>query len=243
MRRLARAAGAIVIAIVLGAAGPYTQRLSADDHHRIRTVAVIAALGDTFAFEHVRNDTLGWLKPADAHFLEISDWALDAGVAKVASAALAKSFTVKTVAFDPADFSSWDYSLLRQDALDLNGDPAIDAYVFILRDWRPDTIGHSVHALGGLGLYRQDRDGRPPRCAVFASYRIVVVDALTGAVIAARAADLPHNEMPWLPVDPTLWPKTPNDMTDSQRAILQAAETKLIQATLLSTLEALDLAR
>jgi hypothetical protein len=243
MKKRAAAIGFLFAAVLLGASGPYTARLSPLDTRTIKTVAVISALGNTFLFERVPARDFEWLGPADSRFLEISDWSLDPSITRTASAALAKRFTVKPIVFRPADFSTWDYSNLKSAALDLNGDPAIDAYVLILRDWRPDEIGYSVHRLGGLGLYRKDRTSGHPRLGVFASYRIVVVDALTGDTIASRAARLPDNALPWIPEDAALWPKTPNDLTGVQRTALRAAETKLIDATLLRTLLQMNLGR
>jgi hypothetical protein len=241
-RRSVAAASVLFAALLLSAGGPYTTRLSPLDTRTIKTVAVISALGNTFLFEHVSAKDFEWLGPPDSRFLEVSDWAIDPLIEKAATAALAKRFTVKPIVFRPADFSTWDYSNLKSAALGLNGDPAIDAYVLILRDWRPDEIGYGVHGLGGLGLYRKDRSSGHPKLGVFASYRIVVVDALTGDTIASHTALLPGDKLPWLPEDAALWPKTPNDLTEPQRAALAAAETKLIEATLLPTLSAMRLA-
>jgi len=236
-------AGMTLLSLLLSASGPYTTRFSVLNYRTIKTVAVISALGDTFLFERISAKDFEWLGPPDSHFLEISDWAIDPAVTQTVSAALAKRFTVKPIVFRPADFSTWDYSNLKTATLGLNGDPAIDAYVLILRDWRPDEIGYSVHWLGGLGLYRKERPSGRPKTGVFASYRIVVVDALTGDTIISRAAQLPNNALPWLPEDAALWPKTQNDLTDAQRATLSAAETKLIDATLLRTLVQMNLTR
>lgn len=241
MRRVGAAIFFVFAALALGAAGPYSGRLSTDDLKHIKTVAIISAIGRSFLFQHVRDAPFEWLGPPDSHFLEISDWALDPLIMRDVTAALTSHFAIKPVAFEPANFSTWDVSLLRRDTLDLNADPAIDAYVMILRDWRGDEIGHSVHALGGLGLYR--RDGRKPKYAVFASYRIVVVDANTGTVIASRAALTRDGHLPLLIADPKLWPQTPNDLSDAQRAILEADVTALIAATLPQTLARMNLAR
>jgi hypothetical protein len=243
VRHVKIAAALLLAAIFLGASGPYTARLSPQDLRGIRTVAVISALGNSFVFERVSDKQFALLAPPDSHFLEISDWALDQLIAKEVAAALAKHFTVKQIVFRPADFSTWDSSLLKQAALDLNGDPAIDAYVLILRDWHWDEIGYGSHALGGLGFYRKDRETGHSKFAVFASYRIVVVDALTGDTIASREALLPDKTLPWLPTDASLWPKTQNDLTDEQRATLLADERKLVDATLLRTLVQMNLTR
>lgn len=240
-RQIAAAIGIILAAFGLGAAGPYSGRLGADELRHIKTVAVVSAVGHSFLFQHVQNHPWEWLGPPDSHFLETSDWALDPLITRETTAALSKQFAVKQIVFEPANFSNLDFAQIRRAALDLNADPAIDAYVLILRDWRVDEIGYSVHALGGLGLYR--RDGAHPKFGLFASYRVVVVDAITGDTIASRPAVTRAGKLPFLPVDSSLWPKTQNDLTDAQRATLRADETRLIQATLLRTLEQLGLAR
>jgi hypothetical protein len=235
---MARAALAFFLCLALGGAGPFTERLAPAARKHIRTVAVISDLGHAFTFAHVRNTPWQWLVPSDSRLLESSDWALDPYVAKAVSAALARSFVVKPVMFQPADFSTWNDYLLRRAVLDLNADPGIDAYVLILRDCRNDAPGG--HALCGLGLYR--RDGTPAP-ALFAAYRIVVVDALTGDTLASRAASLPDGALPSLPVPASLWPKSPDALDAAQSAMLAADETRLIDATLLRTLGELGLAR
>src|SRR5208337_2467011 len=75
-RKIAAAAAALLAAAALAAAGPYTTRLSPQDLHHIKTVAVIPVLGNSFLFRHVKNSPFEWLGPPDSHFLEISDWGL-----------------------------------------------------------------------------------------------------------------------------------------------------------------------
>ena len=226
-------AAALLLAALSSAAGPYSGRLSDDDLDRIRTIGIVSDIGHSFVFEQVRERRAEWFGPPDSHFLETSDWGLDAHANELARTALGPRLTVKPVAFVPADFSSWDYALLKHATLDLNADPAIDAYVLILRDVCGDAIGHSVHALEGLGLYR-----RGTKLGLFACYRIVVVDALTGDTLASRAAGT--QGLPWLPV--AFWPRTPNDLTAPQSAALAGLETKLIDATLPPALAGLGLA-
>jgi hypothetical protein len=224
--------------LFLIAAGP---RLAPEQLRHFRTVAVISALGNSFQFERVPDTSFEWLHAPDSRFLETSDWGIDPLVEKTLTENLSRRFKVEPIAYRPADFSTWNATLLRRATLDLNGDPGIDAYVVVLRDWRHDEIGESVHRLGGLGLYR--RDGREAKYGVYASYRIVVVDALTGAVLASRAAVLSNGALPWLPAGAALWPKTPNDLSGAQRSILAADEKKLVGATLLRTLIQMNLTR
>ena len=49
----AAAIGFLFAAVLLGASGPYTARLSPLNYRTIKTVAVISALGNTFLFERV----------------------------------------------------------------------------------------------------------------------------------------------------------------------------------------------
>ena len=238
LRRTIAAATLCLASVVLAAAGP---RLAPEQLRHIRTVAVISSLGNSFQFERVPDSAFEWLHAPDSRFLETSDWQIDPLVAKTLRENLSKRFKVEAIAYKPADFATWNAALLRRATLDLNGDPGIDAYVIVLRDWRRDEIGDSVHRLGGLGLYR--RDGRKSKYGIYACYRIVVVDALTGAMLASRAAVQPDGAMPWLPADAALWPKTPNDLSDAQRSALAADEKKLIGATLLRTLIQMNLTR
>lgn len=209
--------------------------------HRFKTIAIISAVGHTFLFQHAGSGAFAWLKPPDSHFLEISDWNIDPMVVKLAATALARNFTIKQVAFEPADFSTWDYSLLRRAALDLNGDPNIDAYLLILRDRRADDLTYSAASLNGLGMLRQDGDAR--KFAVFASYRVVLVDALTGETVASRAVRLTDGTTPTLAADRTLWPKTQNDLTPAQTAAISADAQRLVRETLLPALAQMGLTR
>ena len=237
--RFATAIGAVLAVLMLCGAGPYTTRLSTQDLRHIRTIAVIPALGATFLFEHVSDRPYEWIGPPDSHFLEVSDWGLDAQIGRDVTTALSARFVVKPVAFVSANFSSWNDWLLKRATLDLNVDPAIDAYVLMLRDRCPDAIGYSVHELSGLGLYR--RDGKRMRLGIFACYRIVVVDALTGDTIASHAARTATGTLPWISADKSAWPKTPNGLSAAQRTSLANAETSLINATLLKTLQQVNL--
>ena len=206
--------------------------LSPQDLARIRTVAIISAVGESFAFERVRPSAFAWFAPPDTRYLEISDWKIDDEVTRAAAALLSKRVTIKKVFFERADFGTWNYAILRQNIFKLNGDPGIDAYVLILRDWRYDAIGHSVHDLQGLGLYRRDAPSGENPEGVYACYRIVVIDANTGAIFASREAAMPDGSLPWMQTPAALWPKTPNDLTDAQRKTLSADLAALIAKTL-----------
>ena len=210
---IARIGLVLLLALGLSASGPYIGTLSPPDLARIRTVAIISAVGESFAFERVRPSTFEWFAPPDTHYLEISDWKIDDDVTRQVAALLPKRVAVKKVFFQRADFGTWNYAILRQNIFKLNGDPGIDAYILILRDWHYDAIGHSVHDLQGLGLYRRDLPPGDGPEGLYASYRIVVIDANTGAIFASRTAQMPDGSLPWTQTPPSFWPKTPNDLT------------------------------
>jgi hypothetical protein len=216
--------------------------LSPPDLARIRTVAIISAVGESFAFEHVHPSAFEWFAPPDTRYLEISDWKIDDDVTREVTSLLPKRVTVKKVFFERADFGTWNYAILRQNIFKLNGDPGIDAYILILRDWHYDAIGHSVHDLQGLGLYRRDATSGDGPEGIYASYRIVVMDANTGAIFASREADMPDGSLPWIRTAPSLWPKTPNDLTDAQQKSLSDDVALLIGKTLPRTLAGMKLA-
>ena len=240
-RALVTICAAILVLFALSGAGPQTQALPA--HTKIRTVGIISAIGDTLMFERVSNSWYEWIGPPATSFLEITDWGLDDFVDREATAALSKHFAVKPVSYAEADFDTWSWSSLvrRLRELPLPVDD-IDAYVVILRDWRGDEIGNSVHQIAGLGVYRRDYSRRPPRLGVFASYRIAIVDAHSYDILASREALMPDGHLPWAAVAQSLWPRTQNDLTDAQRTALQVDLNKLIDETLKSTLRQLALA-
>jgi len=216
--------------------------LSPPDLARIRTVAIISAVGQSFAFERVHPSSFEWFAPPDSRYLEISDWKIDDDVTREVTAILPARVTVKKVYFQRADFGTWNYALLRQHIFELNGDPGIDAYILVLRDWHYDAIGHSVHDLQGLGLYRRDSASDTNPQGIYASYRIVVIDANTGAIFASREAAMPDGSLPWMETPASLWPKTPNDLTPAQQKSLSSDLTQLIDKTLPRTLAEIKLA-
>ena len=241
MKRIALACIAFFTAVSFAIAGAYTG--SIPPHAKIKTIGIISAIGDTLMFEHVREGAFEWMGPPDASFLEIADWGIDDLVTRETTAALAKRFTVKPVTFEEGDFDSWTYKTLARDIRELPlPDDDIDAYVVILRDWRYDEIGNSVHQAAGLGLYRRDAGGSE-HVGAYASYRIVIVDARNYEIIASRAALLPDGKLPWIQISPSLWPTTQNDLTDAQNKSLRNDLTRLLDETLTPTLRKMGAAQ
>jgi hypothetical protein len=208
----------------------------------IRSIGIIAAIGDTCMFEHVTDKPFEWIGPPQASFLEISDWSIDEALTKALTASLGARYQVQSIAVEHQDFDTWTWDSLSRRIHELPvPETPVDAYLLILRDWRGDEIGNSDHQLGGLGVYRRDLRGGRLRFGVFASYRLVLLDPERGSVIASRAALLPNRHLPWTLGQPALWPKTQNDLSDAQRETLQRKFLTLIDVSLPTTLQHLGL--
>ncbi|HEY3778426.1 MAG TPA: hypothetical protein VGL35_10255 [Rhizomicrobium sp.] len=193
-------------------------------------------------FERVPDRPFEWIAPPEASFLEISDWGIDAVVTRKIEDLLGPRYRVQAIDISHQDFDTWTNASITRHIRELPlPETPIDADLLVLRDWRSDAIGKSDHAVGGLGLYRRDFDGGRERLGVFASYRLVLADPDTGAIIAEAPALLSDGSLPWLSVATSLWPRTQNEITDAQRRVLRSDFLNLIDKTLPGTLDKLRL--
>ena len=231
--RMAVCAGA---ALLLSGVGPGAQTPT------IHSIGIIAALGDTCMFERVPDEAIEWIAPPQAGFLEISDWSIDEDVTNAIMTLLGRHYRVQSIAIEHQDFDAWTYHSLARHIRELPiPETPVDAYLLVLRDWRHDSIGNTDHEVGGLGLYRRDRRGGGTRFGVFASYRLVLLNANSGNLITSRPALSPDGRLPWLRAGSALWPQTPNDLTDAERQELRTDFLKLIDETLPHTLRKMNL--
>ena len=232
MTALVRAALAFGIVALLSGVAP------APSNPNLRSIGIIAALGDTCMFERIPNTPLEWIAPPMARFLEISDWGIDDEIARAITARLRPHYRVQPIAVEHQDFDSWTYDSLARNIRELAiPERPVDAYLLVLRDWRHDSIGNTNHQLGGLGLYRRDPHGGRSRYAVFAAYRLVLLDPNSGVVIVSRPALATGGRLPWIPASPSLWPHDWSNPDDRQRSRLRADLISLIDATLPAALK------
>jgi hypothetical protein len=193
-------------------------------------------------FERLPDSGFEWIAPPVASFLEISDWDIDGDVTNSVTKQLGARYQVQSIAIERQDFDSWTYGSLARHIRELPiPETPVDAYLLVLRDWRHDGIGNTSHQVGGLGLYRRDRPGGRVRFGVFASYRLVLLDADNGHLIASRPALLPDGRLPWLAAPSSLWPRTPNDLTSAQQGELRTDFKTLIDSTLPLALKTLGI--
>jgi hypothetical protein len=92
-----------------------------------------------------------------------------------------------------------------------------------------------------VGAYRHDYSVGST-LGVFASYRIVIIDAHSYDIIASREVLTAGGGLPWAPLAPSLWPTTQNDLTEKQTTSLRTEITALIDNTLEQTLLEMGLA-
>jgi hypothetical protein len=203
----------------------------------VKSIGIITSIGDTCMFERVPASRFEWITPPQASFLEITDWGIDDTVATEITKLLSARYKVQSIAIEHQDFDTWTWETLRRHIRELPvPEVSVDAYLLVLRDWRADGIGHSDHQVGGLGLYRRDlRDGGE-RLGAFASYRLVLMDAENGNLLATRPAIMPDGSLPRAHATRALWPRTQNDFNDMQRRELQTDFLELIGETLPSAL-------
>ncbi len=238
-RRALRVALAGFALIALCAANAYTGTVPGPERAKIKSIGIIAAIGDTCMFVRVRSGLLDAIRPPAASFLEISDWGLDERVSDLVTKILGKRLQVQTIAFEHQEFDTWTYAQLARHIRELpEPETPVDTYLLILREWRGDSIGGGASELAGLGLYRRD-NGSVHRMGAFAAYRLVLLDADDGSLIATREAVTASGRLPWLAAERTLWPPTQNDLSPAQRAMLQADFVRLIDQSLPRALDEL----
>ncbi|HEY1612838.1 MAG TPA: hypothetical protein VGF97_03980 [Rhizomicrobium sp.] len=231
-----KAAAALTAVVTLGGAGAYTNAVPRTALAHIKSIGLIVSVGDTCMFEHTKPSALEWAAPPEASFLEISDWQIDDHVAQEVTTLLAARFQIQVVPFEHQAFDNWTYAQLSRRIREMpEPDEPVDAYLVILRDWRPDVLGPSRQEVGGLGLYRRG-NSRPN---LFASYRIALLDAQDGRLIATRPALSPSGDTPASLAPFGTWPRTQNELSVAQGEILKTGLTSLVDQTLVSTLNQL----
>jgi hypothetical protein len=232
MTRFCLCAGVIAV-FTLGTVRHAIARIPTPTLAHIKSIGIIASVGDTCMFERVPASGFEWLAPPLAGFLEISDWGIDDGVTAEITKRLSARYRIQGIAIEHQDFDNWTWDSLRKFIRELPvPEVPVDVYLLVLRDWRADEIGYGAHQVGGLGLYRRDLVGGNERLGAFASYRLVLMDAENGNILASRSALMPDGSLPWLPASRALWPRTQNDLSDAQHRELQDDFLKLIDATL-----------
>jgi hypothetical protein len=213
---------------------------SADEYANIHTVGVISALGDSIDWT-----TVGLVVfQNDQATLPIGDWKLDDDIAQRVAAALSPRFTVKMITTDVSALETLQVTVMRSVSPDLEnfvrGLPAnngVDAYVIVSKAQLPDTVGGSNQSLWGLGVYRHPLMFGRGLFAVYADYRVNVIDARTGNQIDFGSSYSPDSSnfrkrFAWHRMPATDYAETPQAATPKQIADIKAELFKITEDSL-----------
>ncbi len=177
---------------------------------QVRNVAVVSAIGDTFAFgfrtvlfEHHTTEV-----PA-------TDTTLDGNVESMIAAALDKRFVVKNVPVDRASLGKLRVTVLSpvlpigmlpSSLAGLSPRDDIDAYIVVLK--RTSSDGLAQDQMSGVGIFKSKPLGGEST-GVFAHYEIAVIDAHTLKPLGhASGVMSPHwpSAVVYRAVDNAVWP-------------------------------------
>jgi hypothetical protein len=196
------------------------------DTQAIASVAVVSAMGDTFAFSRPRDV----LHEGELIETPITAWGLDAEVERIATAALARKFAVKPADFDRAALARVVLREGKRPKIEgLKPSAEVDVYVLIVKAFRNGT-GSS-----GAGLWRREWIGDATYACV--NYAVLVVDARTLKVLRAALPAMPPqaaSAYPLVRVDDALWPDLAKDARSAEgaHAIVERLLTDSLPETL-----------
>ncbi len=230
--RHARAARSLACVGLLGFALVVAGPARAADYSAIRTVGIIAAVGDTVT----RQMEDGFASYRSRDRLPIADWNIDGWLATQIAYAVSPRFAVKAVAYSAAQFQVLDSSAAVAELVGaLSASNGVDAYVVVHRQARrSDKTGVT---LSGLGIYNSDSVFGGEYDAAYAFYAVTVVDARNGAVIADVVARLPDGSETLREADSEIWSDPFQETSDEQMARIKAALFGLLRDSLPGTLK------
>jgi hypothetical protein len=208
---------------------------SADEFAKIHTVGVISGFENTMTFKKIGVMVFG----NSEEKISIADWNINATVSDDISAALRNKFIVKPVANDAATFTeeSKDFRNWKQKRfVSLPENNAIDAYIMILPSGEMDPLGSSLN-IEGLGFLNHERIFGSPKLALYAIYKVYIVDAKTGARIdygSARVHDSAFlsSASPYAPMEESAWPASVAQLSTEEKIKLKDQLIALIQKSL-----------
>lgn len=237
MGRIIKLLGGAFVALALSAPA-YAG--SADEYANIHTVGVISALGDSIDWT-----TVGLVVFQNQQAsLPISDWKLDDDIAQKVAAALKPRFTVKMIDTDVSALETLQVTVMRSVSPDLEnfvrGLPASnggDAYVIVSKAQLQDTVGGANQLLWGLGVYRHPLMFGRGLFAVYADYRVIVIDARSGKQIDFGSSYSPDSSIlrqryAWHRMPATDYAESPQAATAQQIADIKAELFKITEDSL-----------
>jgi len=198
---------AVIALFVLSGCAP--SGIAPEQLSNVKTIGIVSAIGDRFAFQMVGVTILG----NDRKDWSIETWQIDEHVTNVLAGHLARRFDVRPVTFRPAAFISERKGepTTQAGALALGNSvraavqpKGLDAYVVVTKARAP--VGATGQVVEGVGLQRYSLSSITN---LHVLYSITVVDGRTYQVIgstpAFSAAESRSIGGPSQKVDPALW--------------------------------------
>ncbi len=210
----------------------------------IKSVAIISAIGDTVTFQDIGTTVFeNKNEPAS-----IASWGIDDLVTETAAARLKGRYDVRSLNYDRSAFLNVDGSALGDIVRSAGGEEPIDAYIVVEKLRTADVIGQTNQPLEGLGLYRRNFLGLNT-VAVYAAYRVVVVDGHSFGIIGSAEGRLPNRgrlvfkeeKTAYQRVGRRLWAASLDAMSDAQRTQLESTLKNVIAKSLVKALGDLKL--
>jgi len=164
--------------------------LATRDGRPIRTVAVVSRLGDTVLLYNTQPSVPVTVWKGNSRAIAMPDFAIDARIERAIAAALTPRFNVVQLAAGTAGERTpiLDEDDVPQAIAALPPRPDIDAYIVLCHDESSVEMGAFL-TTHGLVLYRRWHPF-DDITALFAFYRMIVVDARTGETIANRVGGI-----------------------------------------------------
>lgn len=179
---------ALVLSTICFAAA--ADELNTGDGQPIRNIAVISRLGDTILLYHTQPSVPITVWKGEARPFAMPDFAIDARIERTIGAALTPRFNVVQLADGTAGSRSpiFDEDDIPQFIAALPPRLDIDAYIVLCHDESSVEMGAFL-TTHGLVLYRRWHPF-DDITALFAFYRMILVDARTGKTIANRVGGI-----------------------------------------------------
>lgn len=241
MRRIL--VGLVVLLAV--AVTPQARELVTRDGRPVKTVAVISGLGGAVVLYHAEPSVPITVYETSQRMMAIPYLLIDALIVRLIETAVAPRLNVVPPPANATgvDFGVWDARAIGAKILSLGTRDEIDAYIIACRDKRAIESGW-FQTFSGLGLYHRDAlffeitD-------VFAAYRIAVVNARTGEIIADREAGIEtgifESALPRKRVAKSRWPGKDTPLPADQIPLLRDDLHALIDESVPWTLRELEL--
>jgi hypothetical protein len=249
-----KAAVTIAIAVLVGVFAFVGAAAAADDakHANIKTIGVIAALGDTLYNVRVGSTAFGNARDT----MDVADWKLDAFVTAETTQLLSGRFEIKPVTYDRADFtpkpSEWrGWSELDVEDVIGRAKPsdgvAVDAYLVVHNQILNDMFAVTNQRFYAAGLHHRSGLFGDTMQGIFVAAMVVLVDARTRKEIDRSVLVVPGGESLFSNTTPAnrklkgdLWTED-FVMTPEQREQAHQEFKSLIREALATSLPRVDL--